>query len=409
MMIQTAPEGAPRFAILMDEHTALAAQFARAFGNERFEHVQPREPMLYVIEHHDKGWASYDAAPETDARTGLPYNLVDTPAEDITRTSTASPDFNEKKHPYCGLLSSMHSWGLYNGRYGLSDKVLIDSIPAAERHLADRMLEAELRRQERLKAELAKDPEAKAWIEQGHVFQNYKQLQFFDTFALYFNRTHEEARSEASFAHVPMNATHDATIRIRPVGPATYAVSPYPFGEAPGRFFFLRPLYRAREARRAEGLGRSARAHPAKGAALQARAGLAGRASAGKERDVRGYDLPALSGAHPGLALTPDLGRAMREVLGVRNAEVAPEGDEPSIAQRAALIHRPALAAEPRDLGVAVEQLGYTVAQRQVALPEQAVQSLDVVCEERLFIGVKGARELGEGLRFVDLEHEVFR
>jgi len=130
MMIQTAPDGAPRFAILMDEHTALAAQFARAFGNERFEPVQPRDLMLYVIEHHDKGWASYDAAPKTDPKTGLPYNLVDTPAEDITRTSAASPDFNEKKHPYCGLLSSMHSWGLYNGRYGLSDKVLINTIPA---------------------------------------------------------------------------------------------------------------------------------------------------------------------------------------------------------------------------------------------------------------------------------------
>jgi hypothetical protein len=238
MMIQTAPDGAPRFAILMDEHTALAAQFARAFGNERFEPVQPRDLMLYVIEHHDKGWASYDAAPKTDPKTGLPYNLVDTPAEDITRTSAASPDFNEQKHPYCGLLSSMHSWGLYNGRYGLSDKVLINTIPAADRHLADRMLEAELRRQERLKAELAKDPEAKAWIEDGHLFQNYKQLQFFDTFALYFNRTHESARGEATFPHVPMNAKEDATITIRPAGAASYVVSPYPFGEAPARFSF---------------------------------------------------------------------------------------------------------------------------------------------------------------------------
>ena len=24
--------------------------------------MQPRDLMLYVIEHHDKGWASYDAA-----------------------------------------------------------------------------------------------------------------------------------------------------------------------------------------------------------------------------------------------------------------------------------------------------------------------------------------------------------
>jgi hypothetical protein len=63
MIIQTAPEGAPRLAITMDEHTALAGSFARAFGNASFEPVEPREIMLYVISHHDKGWVEFDAAP----------------------------------------------------------------------------------------------------------------------------------------------------------------------------------------------------------------------------------------------------------------------------------------------------------------------------------------------------------
>src|SRR5438067_585994 len=155
MIIQTAPEGAPRLAITMDEHTALAGQFARGFGNAHFEPVEPRDVMLYVISQHDKGWAEFDAAPKIDPRTGLPYNLVDTPAVDITRTSSASPDFHEKHHPYAALISSMHSWGLYNGRYGASDKVLINTIPPDKKHLAERMLESELERQTRLKAALA--------------------------------------------------------------------------------------------------------------------------------------------------------------------------------------------------------------------------------------------------------------
>ena len=33
MIVQTAPEGAPRFVIRMAEHTALSDQFADAFGN----------------------------------------------------------------------------------------------------------------------------------------------------------------------------------------------------------------------------------------------------------------------------------------------------------------------------------------------------------------------------------------
>ena len=249
MIIQTAPPGASRFAITMDEHTALAGQFARAFGNADFEPVEPRELMLYVISQHDKGWAAFDAGPKVDPRTGLPYNLVDTPAEDITRTSAASPDFHEKHHPYAALISSMHSWGLYNGRYGTSNKVLIDTIPAEKRHLAQRMLDAELERQARLKAQLANDPQAAAWIEEKHLFQNYRQLQFFDTLALYFNREHEAARREATFPRVPMTANKDATISVRPLEPGVYAASPYPFREDNAEFAFsgryVKPLPQA--------------------------------------------------------------------------------------------------------------------------------------------------------------------
>src|SRR5262249_18439978 len=175
MIIQTAPTGAPRLAIMMHEHTALSGQFARAFGNDRFEPASPDDLMLYVTSNHDAGWAEFDRDPVTDQKTRLPYNLIETPIEHIAVTSRKSPDFNETHHPYCGLMSSMHSWGLYNGRYGLSQLVLIDRIPAADRPIADRMLAGEIDRQKRLKSQLAKNPEGTSWIEEKHLFQNYKQ------------------------------------------------------------------------------------------------------------------------------------------------------------------------------------------------------------------------------------------
>src|SRR6266516_2960722 len=110
MIIQTAPAGEPRLAVMMHEHTALSDQFARAFGNDRFEPVWPDDLMFYVVSHHDAGWAEFDRDPVTDETTGLPYNLIETPAKYITVTSRRSPDFNERHHPYCGLISSMHSW-----------------------------------------------------------------------------------------------------------------------------------------------------------------------------------------------------------------------------------------------------------------------------------------------------------
>jgi hypothetical protein len=238
MIIQTAPTGQPRLAIMMYEHTALSHQFARAFGNDRFQATQPNDLMFHVVLNHDAGWAEFDRNPVTDPATGLPYNLVDTPAQYITVTSRLSPEFNQQQHPFCGLMSSMHSWGLYNGRYGLSSMVLIDKIPPQDRPLAQRMLDDEIERQKRLKGELAQDPKAAGWLEEKRLFQNYKQLQFFDTLALYFNRTHPNQRGEMLFEHVPLDSEQDVTITVRPRGPDTYELSPYPFAAHAAEYAF---------------------------------------------------------------------------------------------------------------------------------------------------------------------------
>ena len=238
MIIQTAPAAAPRLAIMMYEHTALCQQFARAFGNDRFEPLKPLDLMAYVIAHHDAGWLEFDRDPAVDATTGLPYNLVDTPPAHITVTSRKSPEFNQRHHPYCGLISSMHSWGLYNGRYGLSKLVLLDKIAAKDRPLADKMLNGELERQQRLKAAVSDDPETAARLDERMLFQNYKQLQFIDTLALYFNRIHPSERTTQDFENVPINAKEDVTVTIEPLDAGVYALSPFPFAASGAEFAY---------------------------------------------------------------------------------------------------------------------------------------------------------------------------
>ena len=134
MIIQTQAEerkDGARFAITLDEHLQLVAQLAENFGNDAFAQPEPRDYFLYACRWHDKGWKDLDDNPPLDPKTGLPYNLVETPIPIITLTGCRSPEYNEAHHAYCGLLDSMHIWGLYNGRYGLSDKVLIDIVPDA--------------------------------------------------------------------------------------------------------------------------------------------------------------------------------------------------------------------------------------------------------------------------------------
>src|SRR5215472_8027306 len=238
MIIQTAPAGEPRLAIMMHEHTALSGQFARAFGNERFEPVWPDDLMFYVISNRDAGWLEFDRDPVTDEKTGLPYNLAETPAAHITVTSRLSPDFNERQHPFCGLISSMHSWGLYNGRYGLSNHVLIKQFPEQERPLAERMLDGELARQKRLKETIGTDARLADRLDEKKLFQNYKQLQFIDTLALYFNRVHPSERGTQVFEHVPRSADDDAAVTIKPNGQGVYAISPFPFAPTDAEFAF---------------------------------------------------------------------------------------------------------------------------------------------------------------------------
>ena len=237
MMTQTAPEPEPHFVNTMNEHTAMCGQMARAFGNDRFEAPAPFAEVVYIVENHDRGWDDYDRNPGIDPATRLPYIMTRTPTPDTVKTNRGSPDFNEAHHPYCGLLSSMHSWGLYNGRYGFSQFVArtqaTTSIEVANayRPLIDAMLAYEEARQARIKATLAATAATRGWVADPHVYQNYKLLQFFDTLSLYFHLRHASERGDQTYVHVPMNAQADATITLKKVDEQVYSLDPYPFAD----------------------------------------------------------------------------------------------------------------------------------------------------------------------------------
>ncbi len=231
MIVQRPPQAAPaaaRFVMRNTEHHALAGRLAEAFGNTGFEPPEPRDLFLELVYHHDQGWDALDAQPELDPATGLPWHLLKTPMDRMVATGSASPDYNERYGPYAGLLSSMHTYGLYCGRYGLSDKVILDDIPDAHRARVDAMLAGELARQARLKAQLAGSP----WIEPARLMQAYKLLQFCDTLSLYFNLAPAGERGESTFPHVPRSATDDVDVHVREVAAGRYAFAPFPFRES---------------------------------------------------------------------------------------------------------------------------------------------------------------------------------
>ncbi len=76
---------------------------------------------------------------------------------------------------------------------------------------------------------LAANSETRLLVEDDHVFHNYKQIQFFDTLALYFNLRHASEHSEELFMHVPCAATDDRSVRAKPCKGNIYRLDPFPF------------------------------------------------------------------------------------------------------------------------------------------------------------------------------------
>lgn len=231
MIVQNAPAGEAHFVMTMVQHLDFAEALGRAFGNDFFEPLSPRDEVLYVVAHHDAGWAPVDAEVGLDPQTGLPWSLRGTPRDKLLQTSYGSPDFNEKHSAYAGLLSSMHIYGLQTGRYGLMLTRAIDGQPPEARAATQAMLDDQLARQARLKARLAQNPKTAPWSEEKHLMQNYKQLQFFDLVGLYFHQTHPRLRKADTIPGVPMTKDRDTPVTITPLDAATYRFFPFPFAE----------------------------------------------------------------------------------------------------------------------------------------------------------------------------------
>lgn len=107
MIVQSSPEGQPHFVIEQIDHARSCGQLARAFGNADFLPPEPRDLIIYLVDHHDEGWIPIDALCELSPITELPHHLTQTPIPYLIQTSKGSPDFNENYHPYCSLLSSI--------------------------------------------------------------------------------------------------------------------------------------------------------------------------------------------------------------------------------------------------------------------------------------------------------------
>jgi hypothetical protein len=113
-------------------HAWLSGQMAR---NWALDPVEPWEEVCLAAEQHDAGMADWDAAPELNAETGLPYSFIQMPLATHLRLWTAAPMKVLPQSRYAALLVSMHGAALYEKR-DLS-RMTDEQAAAVKRYLAE--------------------------------------------------------------------------------------------------------------------------------------------------------------------------------------------------------------------------------------------------------------------------------
>ena len=103
-------------AIGQPAHAWISGQLARAWGNERFGEVQPREEVCLSAEQHDIGMAAWDLAPTLNLETGLPHSFIEMPLAVHLELWSAAASRLLRQSRYAALLVAMHGRRLYEMR-----------------------------------------------------------------------------------------------------------------------------------------------------------------------------------------------------------------------------------------------------------------------------------------------------
>jgi len=122
------------------EHAALAAAMAAAWGNGRFRPGPSVASLVIAARRHDDGWEALDAAPLINQRAGRPAHFLEVPLRDTVGPYGEGVDRIYREDVRAGVLASMHRAGLWASRWGVQDS------PPIEDPLAQEVVAAEDRR-----------------------------------------------------------------------------------------------------------------------------------------------------------------------------------------------------------------------------------------------------------------------
>ena len=164
-------------AVGQPSHAWVSGQLARAWGNERFGAVVPREEVCLGAVQHDVGMAGWDLEPELNPETGRPQSFMEKALETHLELWSAAPARLLAQSRYAALLVSMHGAALYERRD-------LAGLEPAEADAVCAYLARQRAFQDELVRELREDPEAAPLADAHTVARNRRLVWTWDSLSL---------------------------------------------------------------------------------------------------------------------------------------------------------------------------------------------------------------------------------
>lgn len=213
------PQG--RIAITQPAHAWVSGQLARAWGNEFFGEIAPKEDVCLGAEQHDIGHTAWEQEPRLNPQTGLPYDFLSMPRQWHLEIWSSAARMVLPQGRYAALLVSLHGTGLYRD-FDIAKDTAPEHAQAIQNYLKH-----EQAFQKEVLASLRQDPHYSACATDEAVERNRQLVRVWDAFSLIvgFGR-----RQERTLQRVP-TATGDTTLTLTPHTnfPTHLVVTPWPF------------------------------------------------------------------------------------------------------------------------------------------------------------------------------------
>lgn len=103
-------------------HAVLAANLAQHWGQPPVAELEPRDPLLWAVAHHDDGWEHWDAPPRFDAALGRPRSFTEMALGESFAIWSASIDRAERRGPLEAWLIAGHFCALAERATAFSDE-----------------------------------------------------------------------------------------------------------------------------------------------------------------------------------------------------------------------------------------------------------------------------------------------